>query len=221
MAPPLAPYGAGYFGYAVVGIVCFNYAGVSLDGLPRQLSKEQAQGTLEPLLAAPVPAWTLFASMALWNILWASIDAAVYLLCARILFGLTFPSLHPPSVAAVWLLTVATLNSLALVDLAVVVVFKRGNLIGWVMGLFWGVVSGAYFPIHVLPDWLRQAAVLLPTTHAIQAMELAVHRGAALSSLWPHLAAMGAMGALFFLLGSAALQRALRLAKISGGLAYA
>lgn len=221
VAGPLASYGVTYFSYVVVGLACASYAGVGASGLPQQLAKEQQQGTLELLLAAPLPTWVVIAAMAAWNTLWATVNAGLFLLGAAVLFGLSFPAANLLSVAVVWLLTVVAMAAVGLLDTALVLRFKRGHLAGYLLGMSWAVLGGVYFPIGVLPAWLRRLSAFLPTTHAVGALEAAVHAGAPLPTLWPHLGPLLVMAGAFALIGSVALQQALRAAKIRGSIAYA
>lgn len=221
MTEPLIPYGTGYFSYVVVGMVCLSFAGMGMAGLPMQWSKEQAQGTLESLLLAPHPPLLLIIAMAAWNTFMASLEAFLYILGALVVFGVSFNSVNLVSLAVVGFLTVLTMNTLGLLDTALIIVFKRGHVVGYLMGLFWGILGGVYFPTSILPDWLERLAWFLPTTHAVQMMQTIIHRGSSLGELLPQILPLVVMAAFFLILGCWAMKQALRLAKIRGSFAYA
>jgi ABC-2 type transport system permease protein len=62
-------------------------------------------------------------------------------------------------------------------------VFKKGNPLGWLLNQLQGVVGGVYFPVAVMPAFLRGLAGFLPVTYAVRGMQLAVYQGASLSTL--------------------------------------
>jgi ABC-2 type transport system permease protein len=47
-------------------------------------------------------------------------------------------------------------------------------------------VSGLFFPVERLPDWLRAASQVLPTTHAVALLQ-GVWEGATVPALLPHI----------------------------------
>jgi len=49
-------------------------------------------------------------------------------------------------------------------------------------------LAGVYFPIQLLPLWLRVFAYLLPLSYALQGLRFALMRGQTLAELWPYAA---------------------------------
>ena len=73
------------------------------------------------------------------------------------------------------------------------------NLATWPM-MF---LSGVWFSLEDNADWLLFVARLFPLTHMIDAARAVILDGAALPALWPQLAVLGGMTAVFLALGSA------------------
>ena len=69
-----------------------------------------------------------------------------------------------------------------------------------------------------LPAWLQPASALLPITHALEAMRLAVLRGAGLADLWKPIGALAVFAAILLPIGVLAFSIAVRRAKRTGSL---
>ena len=46
------------------------------------------------------------------------------------------------------------------------------------------VVSGVYYPVEVLPQWMQWLAKISPATYALEGIRAAILDGASLGSLW-------------------------------------
>jgi ABC-2 type transport system permease protein len=79
-------------------------------------------------------------------------------------------------------------------------------------------VSGVYYPVDVLPVWMRALAVISPATYVIRGMRSALMDGADLSSLWPEIWPALIVGALSIPLGLRLFVAVERYAKRTGRL---
>ena len=62
-------------------------------------------------------------------------------------------------------------------------------------------VGGAFFPVEILPDWLRVISFLLPITHALEALRLSMLEGYSIATLWRPLTALAVMAGTMLPLG--------------------
>jgi ABC-2 type transport system permease protein len=58
-------------------------------------------------------------------------------------------------------------------------------------------LSGAMTPMESMPEWLRTILQISPAVHFVSFAQAVLYRGAGLGIVWPQLAAMAAIGALF------------------------
>ena len=72
----------------------------------------------------------------------------------------------------------------------------------------------------VLPGWLRAAGRLLPLTHALEALRLALLSGAPLRALYPSLVALGLFAGVLTPAGVVLFVYALRRARVDGSLTH-
>ncbi|MGC4052482.1 MAG: ABC transporter permease [Paludibaculum sp.] len=191
--PPVSMAQAILIGYAVFGALAASMWGVAVT-----LSTERNLGWLEVKRASPMPLGSYFAS---------KIAASMaFSLTILLLLGLLAQTLgHAGLSAAQWLqlamcvlvasiplcgmgLLVGTLTSAGATPAVV-------NLISMPMAI----CSGLWIPIDFLPARMQQAAVFLPTYHALQIGRTIVGRRAAWPIEW-HLAALLGFTLLFLVL---------------------
>ncbi len=216
----LEPYGVGYFAYVLLGLALFSFMGTGISGLASQMSWEQVMGTLEAILAPPLRSATLAVGLSLWGILYACGEMAGYLLVGALLIGIPMGNANFLSVVVVLLLAVISFNGLGLLAASVIVVFKRGNPVAWFFQGVAGLLGGVYFPVEVLPDWLQALSALLPVTYAVRGLQLAVYRGASLTTLQGEILPLAFLSAVLLPLGLFSFAAAIRRAKRDGSLAH-
>lgn len=216
--PYLETYGTGYFAYAFAATAFFGYIGTGAGSYASRLRDEQLQGTLDASLAAPVSPGVFLAALASWNFLFATFELLLYVLAGVFVFRLDFSAVNLTSLAAVFVLSAVSFASLGILSSCFVLLFKRGNPAAWVLNNFEGLLGGVYFPVTVLPAWLRVFSGVLPITYSVRALELALHKGAGLAELRTELSALLAFSLLLAPLSAAAFTAALKKARKDGTL---
>jgi ABC-2 type transport system permease protein len=81
-------------------------------------------------------------------------------------------------------------------------------------------LSGVFYPVTVLPSWLRSVGGLLPLTPALDALRMALLGAASPRALWPTLGILGAFIAVLIPSGVGLFAHALRRARVEGSLAH-
>lgn len=219
MTPQLEEFGVTYFPYVLLNMAFFSYIGVGIGSFSSRIQYEQSQGTLEALLLTPTKIYTIILSMELWNLIFASFDVIIYILVGIFLFKISFASINFPSLIAVLILTIASFSSLGILSASFIIVFKRGNPVGWIISNLEGLLGGVYFPITVMPVFLQFAAKFLPITYAIRAMQLAVYRGFSLNELKYECLSLMLFSIILLPLSLSSFKFALKKARLKGNLA--
>lgn len=197
----VATQGADYFSFVVLGIALLRVVQTTISVFASKLRAEQARGTLEVIVASPVPGWLLVSSGGLYDVLGSLAAAAVMLVAAWVL-GATI-AVGPAMLVAV-VATAATVAIFAgaglLIGAATVVVKRVGPLTGaTTTGL--ALLGSVYFPVDLLPFPLEWIARLVPLTWALDVIRAALIEGRTVVSslVWllvtaaaiPPLAALG------------------------------
>ena len=175
-----------------LGIAFYPFLGVGLQSLADSISRAQMTGTLEALLVTPTSLTTVIFSSSLFAFLFAAARVVVYLVIGTLVFSVGFGQANLGVALLVLVLSTVAFAAIGMISASFVMIFKRSSPTDWIFGGISTILGGVLFPVDVLPAWLRPVSLLLPMTHALEAMRLAMLKGAGLSELWPQLAALSA-----------------------------
>ena len=214
----LEEFGVNYFSYVLLSMAFFSYIGVGLGSFSSRIRSEQIQGTLEALLLTPTKISIILLSLALWNLCFATLNVVIYILAGIFLFNINFTDVNLLSTLVILILTITSFSGLGILSASFIMVFKRGNPVGWVINSLQGLIGGVYFPITVMPVWLQFLARFFPITYAIRAIELAVYRGFGLSQLGEEIGFLLLFSCLLLPLSFASFKYALKKARQQGSL---
>jgi ABC-2 type transport system permease protein len=156
-----------YLAFVAVGIIVNLTAGVLLYQVADSLRTEQLTGTFEALLSTPTSGAILQLGSIAYTMLIVPIRSALLLGAVAIMFGL---DLHLNGVLPALVLLLAFLPftwGLGLISGAVVVTFRRGASATGILVTLLGLISGAVFPIALLPGVLQTIAEWNPFAIAI------------------------------------------------------
>jgi ABC-2 type transport system permease protein len=156
-----------YFAFVVVGIVILGVLTSTLHTPVMTLRQELVAGTFERMVLSPFGAVRCILSLLIFPLVVALSTGIVSITYAALVFGL---SLHWSTAAAA--IPVALVGAVAfapfgLLMTAAVVLVKQTNAgaVFVVTGIT--LVAGVYFPVSLLPDWIRWAADVQPFTPAV------------------------------------------------------
>lgn len=166
-----------YFSYAIVGLAVSNVVGAASIALAVRLREEQLTGTLEAVITQPVRATEMAIGWSALAFLGALVRAAAYMLFAIVLLNLDVSKADWPGFVLVLVATAAALSSVGVVTGAITMLMKRGEAISGMIIFGLGLVSGAYFPISVLPEWLQPIGEIAPTRFAFDGLREALFAG--------------------------------------------
>lgn len=155
-----------YFGFVVVGLVIGLVLQSALSG-PTLLRQELVAGTFERMLVSPLGPVGGVLSMMIFPLLYSIAQAAATFVIAATAFGLSveFPGAFLAVPVAIG--GALAFASMAMFFVAIVMVFKQGLGMSWVTAGI-TLVSGVYFPIALLPGWLRWASDVQPFTATVE-----------------------------------------------------
>jgi len=214
----LERYGGGYFAYALIGLAFLHLFNISLSGYAGAITEAQQMGTLEAQALLPTPLPVLIFGANLWPYLYALGETLVYLLLGMAL-GAPLAGANVWGALLIALLASVAISGLGLMGAAIILVFKRGNAVSWLVEAAAGLLAGIYFPPELLPDPLQKLSYLLPHTYALAGLRQALLNDASFAQLTPTLLALLGFGLALLPAGALSLQWALRRAQIKGNLA--
>jgi len=78
---------------------------------------------------------------------------------------------------------------------------EKGTQLGFVAQGVLLVVSGVYYPVSVLPEWMQAIAKISPATYALRGCRAAILEGAGITALWADIWPLLVIGAVSVPLG--------------------
>lgn len=159
-------------GYLFLGMLALNLASAGFWGVAFSIRMELDAGTLEPGWLTPTRRETFIVGMAGAALLVALASTVILLLIGIWLFG---AELAPRLAIALPVLAIASVGVLGIGYLvgAIVMRMREANFFVDAADFIFVALSGAAFPVLVLPEAVRWISYLLPTTHALDLMRVA------------------------------------------------
>lgn len=214
----LGAYGGNYFSFVLIGMAFTGYQGVALNTFSGVIRSGQVSGTLEALLMTPTRLPTILLSSSLWDFLFTTLRVTIYLAMGVLLFGADLQQANVLSALVILGLTVLAMSGIGILSASFIMVLKRGDPVAFMFSSLSTLLGGVYYPIAVLPGWLRLLAQFFPLTHALEAMRRALLSGAALSALWREIALLTVFAAVLLPLSMLAFRWAVHRARRDGSL---
>ncbi|MBQ1049531.1 ABC transporter permease [Micromonospora sp. C51] len=166
---------ANYFDFVAVGLTFMLVVQAATSQVTSRVAQEQRDGTLEMLVAQPVPRWVLAVGLAAHPFAFALLRATIYLAVLSLLFGLDVSRASWVGTVLVLAAAVGVMLAVGVALMAFTVAFGRGDLVARLTMVVIAFVSGTYFPVATLPgvpSWLTAA---LPTRIALDGFRHALN----------------------------------------------
>lgn len=207
-----------YFRFVVVGVVVAGVMRASTITTATNARRDQVEGTLEVLAAQPLPLMTLGLG---WAILPALEELSAALITIGIAVPLGFSGVTPnwPATVVALVLTAFVFLTIGFVAAAVVLAVQQGVQVAGVTVALLTLLSGAVFPVAVLPAWLRAVSYVSPLTYALRATRAAILDGGNTGRVATDLLILVGITAVLLPVGLIALRMSLAYARARGSLA--
>jgi ABC-2 type transport system permease protein len=207
-----------YFGFVVLGAVCFSLVSTCTTALPSAIDGAISRGTFEAILGTPARLRAICVGLMGYGVLWA-ILRAVILLALAVWLGAEVMWRGVPLGLGVLVLTMLTYTGFGLVLAAIVMLFRTTGPLAAVLLTGSMFLGGVYYPTSVIPSWIRELAALFPLTYGLRAIRQIVLRGDSFDRVARDVQVIASMTAISLSVGTLvfclALQRARRAGTLS------
>ena len=180
VGPQFRPEGMSYFTFLVIGTGLFMFLHGCMHGFLNVIQESQQTGTLEVLMTTSTSPVALLCLAALSSIATALVQFVVYLGVGLLLLP---ASLHisVPGALAVLLSSVLIAVAFGIFAAGLQVSLQKGSAILWIFGSTAWVLAGTLFPVGALPQPVYLLSQLLPFTHSLTGMRMAISGGPGLA----------------------------------------
>jgi ABC-2 type transport system permease protein len=203
----------------LIGAVLWAYLGIVFEILTETVAWERWEGTIEYTFMAPLSRAVHLGGMGVFGVLYGVLRTSLLFVVVALFFGLGFP--HANFGTALLLLAVASVSFVGIGMVTAVLPLispEKGAQLGFVAQGLLLVVSGVYYPVDVMPQWMQWLATISPATYALDGIRAAVLDGAGVADVWHDLWPLMLMGTVAIPLGLLVFRAGERYAKRAGKL---
>lgn len=203
----------------LIGAVIWSYLGIIFEILTETVAWERWEGTIEYTFMAPLSRAVHLGGMGLFAVIYGVLRTALLFVVVALFFGL---HLHEADFfSALVLLAIASVSFVGVGMVTAVLPLispEKGAQLGFIAQGLLLVVSGVYYPISVMPQWMQWLATISPATYALRGIRAAILDGASLATLWSDVWPLLVLGVVSIPLGLAIFRAGERYAKRHGKL---
>lgn len=173
VGPQFRPEGMPYFVFLLIGTGFYSFLLTGMYGILRTIQEAQQSGTLEVLMTSSTRPAVLVMLSAVSAFAGAFAQLLIYVGAGMFFFS---GGLRPDPLAVPLVFTFSLLNAIAIGIFAagLQLSIHKGSAVLWAIGSSSWLVSGTLFPAGALPPPLRALSALLPFTHSLTGMRLAI-----------------------------------------------
>lgn len=169
----------------LIGAVIWAYLGIIFEIVTETVAWERWEGTIEYTFMAPLSRAVHLGGMGLFAILYGLVRAVLLFAVVALFFDLSLAGADFS--AALLVLCAASVSFVGIGMMTAVLPVispEKGTQLGFVAQGLLLVVSGVYYPVSVLPEWMEWLARVSPATYALEGARDAILDGARPGALW-------------------------------------
>jgi ABC-2 type transport system permease protein len=203
----------------LIGAVIWSYLGIMFEILTETVAWERWEGTIEYTFMAPLSRPVHLLGMGLFAVAYGLVRTAALFGVMAVFVDLALDQAN--FAAALVVLAVASVSFIGIGMMTSVLPLispEKGMQLGFIAQGILLVVSGVYYSVTVLPDWMQWLSTISPATYALRGIRSAILDGATVSSLWGDIWPLIVIGAVSIPLGLAVFHRGELYAKRHGKL---
>jgi ABC-2 type transport system permease protein len=199
-----------YLEFAAIGIAVGLFIHFALERVAGAMRGEQLMGTLESVLVTPTARATVQLGSVVFDLVYIPVRTAVFLAAIALAFGLHVEPSGILPATALLLAFIPFVWGVGVASAGAILTFRGGSgaVSMGTMGL--ALVSGLYFPLELLPDWLADVTVHNPVALVGDGMREALLGGAGWTDVAPSLLVLAPMSAFSLIVGMAIFRLAVR-----------
>jgi len=174
----------------LVGAVIWAFLGIIFEFVTETVAWERWEGTIEYTFMAPISRTVHLFGMAAYAVLYGMIRATILFFAVIAFIGIHIPNANFG--AAFALLAIASLSFMGIGIMTSVLPLispEKGAQLGFIAQGLMLVVSGVYYPVSVMPEWMQWVAKVSPATYVLRGDRASIVSGAGMAwaDVWPML----------------------------------
>src|SRR3989442_8179810 len=161
----------------VIGTSVWTYLSVTFDGVTDIINMERWEGTIEYTFMAPISRFTHMVGSCMYAVVHGLLFTVIQLIVVGVFFHLDLS--HANFVTAIFMLLVGSVSFIGFgIATAVLPLLytEKGMQMSFIVRSVILLVSGVYYPIQVLPNWMQPIARISPATYVLEGLRAGLLR---------------------------------------------
>jgi ABC-2 type transport system permease protein len=200
----------GFYTFLVMGINAFLLI----------VQEAQQTGTLEILLTTSTPAPVLILLSAFSAFGRNTVQLIFFVGAGFLLSGGALPRPNLAACALIFALSLLIAVALGIFAAALQLAIQKGSAVVWLLGSGVWFLTGTLFPVATLPRPLRAVSEVIPITHSLDGMRMALLEGATFAGLWREITVLSIFCLILLPLSLMVFSHTLRRARLFGTLSF-
>src|SRR5215510_526178 len=172
----------------LVGAVVWAYLGIIFEFITETVAWERWEGTIEYTFMAPLSRAMHLGGSGIFAVIYGLVRAILLFAVVAAFFSLSLGNAN--FAAALVILVIASVSFFGIGMMTAVLPLispEKGAQLGFVAQGMLLVVSGVYYPVSVLPDWMQWLSKISPATYALRGIRHSILDGAGVlwANVWP------------------------------------
>ena len=203
----------------LIGAVIWSYLGLIFEIVTETVAWERWEGTIEYTFMAPLSRPAHLLGMGAFAVLYGVLRTVLLFGAVAVFLDVHFE--QPDFAAAAVVLAVSSFSFIGIGMMTAVLPLispEKGTQLGFIAQGLLLVVSGVYYPVTILPQWMQWLSVISPATYTLEGARRAIIDGASVSAVWDDIWPLLVIGAIAIPVGLLVFRRGEQYAKRHGRL---
>jgi ABC-2 type transport system permease protein len=203
----------------LVGAVIWSYLGLIFEVVTETVAWERWEGTIEYTFMAPLSRPAHLLGMGAFAVVYGVLRTILLFGSVAVFLDISFDD--PDFLAATLVIAVSSFSFIGIGMMTAVLPLispEKGTQLGFIAQGLLLVVSGVYYDVSVLPQWMQWLSVVSPATYTLEGARSAILDGAGPAEVWDDIWPLLVIGAVAIPGGLAVFRRGERFAKQHGRL---
>lgn len=170
-------YGSNYFSFVLIGLTFSGYFTMAIQTFSASIRRAQMAGCLEAILSSQTDTKTIVFLSSIYSFIHSGIFLVITFIISWLFLGFNFSNINVMATVLAIFFSLMAFIGLGIVTAAGTIIFKQGDPFTFIFGGISSLLSGALFPVSLLPAWLQPVSYFVPITYSLDAIRLSVLQG--------------------------------------------
>jgi len=203
----------------LIGAVVWSYLGLLFEIVTETVAWERWEGTIEYTFMAPLSRPAHLLGMGAFAVVYGVLRTVLLFGVVSAFLDVTFTNADFGSAMVVLAASSFSFVGIGMMTAVLPLISpEKGTQLGFIAQGLLLVVSGVYYPVTILPQWMQWLSVISPATYTLEGARRAIIDGASVSAVWDDIWPLLVIGAIAIPVGLLVFRRGEQYAKRHGRL---